>query len=302
MLFLVIYNSLKKVTYAIVKLERKRSLLKGGEKLKKINILSMLAVIFGLVLFGCSQNNEETVSNTSISTETSTSGEINQSTESQSLAETSESVTTETTTSRSTESSSDGKQEEQETIPVRKYSEEEKDELQQAFLDWAIPRAEEGGMAVTDTYFDHGASGSGDWFAETEDGEIQVQQQSTQEELPGYDAYDIHALKGVVFYVSTSGVTGYDKEPGETHGGVGDGRDYGGQADDDYPIHKYLLGDNGVVYELIGSVEELRAYQAGFGLYNDDGRTKDIEAEYTFKVSDDTDAQEAWQEILQDYQ
>ncbi|MDN6504010.1 MAG: hypothetical protein L0K40_05750, partial [Tetragenococcus halophilus] len=113
--------------------------------MKKINILSMLAVIFGLVLFGCSQNNEETVSNTSISTETSTSGEINQSTESQSLAETSESVTTETTTSRSTESSSDGKQEEQETIPVRKYSEEEKDELQQAFLDWAIPRAEEGG-------------------------------------------------------------------------------------------------------------------------------------------------------------
>lgn len=263
-----------------------------------MNILSILVVIFGLGLFGCSQNNEEAVSNTSVSTEISASEKINQSTESQSLAATSESDTTETTTSRSTEASS----EEQETVPLRKYSEEEKDELQQEFLDWAIPRAEEGGMAVTDAYFDYGASSSGDWFAETEDGEIQVQQQSTQEELPGYDAYDIHALKGVVFYVSSSGVTGYDEKAGETHGGAGGGRDYGGLADADYPIHKYLLGDNGVVYELIGSVDELRAYQAGFGLYNDDGRTKDIEADYTFKVSDDTDAQEAWQEILQNYQ
>jgi len=268
--------------------------------MKKMHILLMLVAIFGLGLFGCSQENEEAASNTSVSTENS----LVQTNESTEITDSSESTANETTTTSQTETShsTESSSEERETVPLRKYSEEEKDELQQEFLDWAIPRAEEGGMAVTDDYFDHGASGSGDWFAETEDGEIQVQQQSTQEELPGYDAYDIHALKGVVFYVSSSGVTGYDKKPGETHGGAGGGRDYGGLADADYPIHKYLLGDNGVVYELIGSVDELRAYQAGFGLYNDDGKTKDIEAEYTFKVSDDTDAQEAWKDILQNYQ
>lgn len=157
-------------------------------------------------------------------------------------------------------------------------------------------------MAVTDDYFDHGASGSGDWFAETEDGEIQVQQQLPQEDLPGYNAYDIHAIRGVVFYISQSETVGYDEEPKEEHGGAGGERDYGRVADLDYPIHKYLLGDNGVVYELIGSVDEIRAYQDGFGLYGDDGQEKEIEPEFTFKVSDDADAQEAWRQILENYQ
>src|SRR5699024_8969839 len=70
----------------------------------------------------------------------------------------------------------------QNDVPTEKYSEEEKKEASQAFLDWAIPRAEEGGMAVTDNYFGHGASGSGDWYAMTEDGEILVQEQDPRTE------------------------------------------------------------------------------------------------------------------------
>lgn len=53
---------------------------------------------------------------------------------------------------------------------------------------------------------------------------------------------------------------------------------------------------------MIGSVEELRTYQAGFGLYDDDGKTKEIEPEHTFKVSEDADAQKAWKQILESYQ
>ncbi|MDN6640536.1 MAG: hypothetical protein L0L10_07110 [Tetragenococcus sp.] len=63
-----------------------------------------------------------------------------------------------------------------------------------------------------------------------------------------------------------------------------------------------MLGDNGVVYELIGNVDELRSYQTGFGLYDDEGEEKEIEPEYTFEVSDDADAQKAWRQILQNYQ
>src|SRR5690625_1976907 len=189
----------------------------------------------------------------------------------------------------------------QETVPVREYSEEKQEEASQAFLDWAIPRAEEGGMAVTDNYFGHGASGSGDWYAVTEDGEIQVQEQDPTTESPGYDAFDIHALGGVVFYTSNSGVTGLDEKSYKEQGGAGGGRKYTAVAEPDEPLHKYLLGDNGVVYELIGTAEELNSYQTGFGLYDDDGKTKLFEEEYTFKVSEDQDAQKEWVKILRNF-
>lgn len=273
-------------------------------------LLLTIFVVFGISLFGCSTESEDgsAVSDTSVSKQTHSTSQTNKMSQTVDTSETGEMTTKENsaTTSESTEktSSSENEQEEntQATVPLKKYTDEEKDELTQEFLDWAVPRAEEGNMAVTDDYFDHGASGFGDWFAETEDGEIQVQQQVPTKELPGYDAYDMHALGGVVFYTSSSGVTGYDKEPKEKHGGAGGGRDYGRVADPDYPLHKYLLGDNGIVYELIGSVGELRSYQTGFGLYGDDGKTKEIEPEFTFKVSDDAAAQKAWQQMLESYQ
>src|SRR5699024_12463573 len=154
-------------------------------------------------------------------------------------------------------------------------------EASQAFLDWAMPRAEEGGMAVTDNYFGHGASGSGDWYAVTEDCEIQVQDQDPTTESPGYDAFDIHALGVVVFYTSNSGVTGLDEKSYKEQGGAGGGRKYTAVAEPDEPSHKYLLGDNGVVYELKGSATRLDSYQTGCGLYDDHGENKRIEAENT---------------------
>src|SRR5699024_3239685 len=108
----------------------------------------------------------------------------------------------------------------QNDVPTEKYSEEEKKEASQALLDWNSPRAE--------------------------DDEILVQEQDPRTESPGYDAFDIHALGGVVFYTSNSDVTGLDKSSYEEQGGAGGGRKYTAVAEPNEPLHKYLLGDNGV--------------------------------------------------------
>lgn len=274
--------------------------------MKKRIILLALFVISGMSLLGCSAGTEDEASvsdtETSTSTQASEPTAVSETTTKDESTATSETETAssseEATTSEEEQDEADEEENSQETVPVREYSEEEKDAVQQEFLEWAIPRVEEGNMAVTDKYFEHGASGLGDWFAETEDGEIQLQQQLPEEELPGYDTYEIHSLGGVAFYVSSSGVTGYDEAPKEAATAQG----FTEVADSDYPIHKYVLGDNGVVYELIGDVDEIGGFPSGYGLYDDDGKTKAIDPEYTFKVSDDADAQEEWRQILQSHQ
>lgn len=286
--------------------------------MKKRTLLATSLVISGVSLIGCSvdSGNQNSVSDADVSTEISTSTPINDSSETNSLTETSETTTvedssvsnkekatnsTEETTSSQKEDETaeneDQRESPQGTVPVRKYSEEEKEEASQEFLDWAVSRAEEGNMAVTDFFLGHGASGPGDWFAVTEDGEIQLQQHRTSEDLPGYDAYDIHALGGVVFYVSASDVTGYDEAPKEAATVEG----FSEIVDADYPMHRYLLGDNGIVYELIASVDEIGSFSGSYGMYAEDGKKKEREPEFTFKVSDDVDAQKEWTHILEGY-
>ncbi|MDN6196122.1 MAG: hypothetical protein L0I93_06510 [Atopostipes suicloacalis] len=266
--------------------------------MKKRTLLYTLFVFSGVILIGCSSESEDEQadSSTTISTETGNSSQTSEVSSDENMEESS--TTTDTETTDTTSESTSSEEDKEENVPLREYFDAEKEEVAQAFLDWAIPRAEEGGMAVSDKYFEHGAAGLGDWFANTEDGEIQTQDPYPEEDLPGYDAFDIHSLGGVIFYTSSYGVTGYDETPKESATAEG----FSKAADPDYSIHKYILGDNGVVYELIGDIDEIGAFSAGYGEYEDDGESKIIEPEHTFKVSDDEDAQHAWQEILKDYQ
>ncbi|WEV57566.1 hypothetical protein [Ligilactobacillus acidipiscis] len=194
-----------------------------------------------------------------------------------------------------TENETSSQQEEttsQESISPKRYSQSEITTLNKQFLNWAIDQAQKGNMAVTDNYFTHGASGSGDWYAETVDGKALVQAQALDN--PGYGAYKIHVLGGVSFYTSKNGTIGYDDVPSKAV--TADGLSQA--ADKNYQIHKYLLGDNGVVYEAIGSFEDLVAFSSPFGLYDDDGKTISIPAKLSFKVSQDRAAQSEWKTIL----
>ncbi|APS42511.1 hypothetical protein FOL01_1652 [Weissella jogaejeotgali] len=167
----------------------------------------------------------------------------------------------------------------------------QKQAVNKAFLSWASDRAEVGNMAVTDWYFDHGAAGRGDWYANTADGEVQVQDQNN----PGPSAFLVHAIGGCVFLTMKDGSTGQQDDVVESIAGG-----YGDKADMDKPITKYMLGDNGKVYELRLDKGDT-SLTSGFGEYTDEGQRGDYTPSYSFKVSEDQAAQAELQKILADY-
>lgn len=178
-------------------------------------------------------------------------------------------------------------------IALQEFTMEEQQEMTQLFYDWAVERAKIGNMAVTEMYFSHGAAGRGDWYAMTPDGEVQTQNQDN----PGFDYFDIHAIGGVAFYQPASGDYGEDANapfPGTAEG-------YSRLALPDTNIHKYMLADNGVVYELIGKKENM-SFSSGFGEYNDEGTYGEYPPGREFEISGDQDAQQEWQRVLGMYQ
>lgn len=184
-------------------------------------------------------------------------------------------------------------EEETAKLAVQEFTMEEQQEMTQHFYDWAIERAEIGNMAVTNMYFSHGAAGRGDWYAMTPDGEVQTQNQDN----PGFDHFDIHAVGGVAFYQPASGDFGEDTDapfPGTAEG-------YSRLALADTNIHKYMLADNGVVYELIGKKENM-SFSSGFGEYDDEGTYGEYPPGREFEISGDQDAQQEWKRILRMYQ
>lgn len=169
------------------------------------------------------------------------------------------------------------------------FTEDEKLAMTQAFYNWAGERAEIGNMAVTDEWFSHGAGGRGDWYADTPDGEVQTQDNNN----PGPEGFNIHAIGGVVFYQANDGSTGQKRTNGITAEG------YSRAAVPGEKLHKYMLADNGVVYEYIS---DMMTYTTPFGEYDDTGVRGDYTPGASFEISGDQAAQTKWKEILAQYQ
>lgn len=106
--------------------------------------------------------------------------------------------TTSTTTAKSSNSSQSTSKN------VLHLTIDQKKQINADFLNWAAERATVGHMAVSDWYFDHGSAGLGDWYANTPDGQVQVQNQNQ----PGAAAFKIHAVGGCIFYKSKDGQIG----------------------------------------------------------------------------------------------
>ncbi|WP_414044920.1 hypothetical protein ACMGE5_00390 [Macrococcus equi] len=177
-------------------------------------------------------------------------------------------------------------------VSSRQYTLDEQDAMIDEFYNWAAPRARTANMALSKTYFSHGAAGRGDWYADTPDGEVQTQDNNN----PGFHGFNIHSLGGVVFYTRKDGQTG-DKDLDETVTAYG----YREEMKPDTKIHKYMLADNGTVYELIVPYEDA-TFSVGFGEYDDNGKRGEYAPGQTFIVSQDQAAQMKWKEILAKYQ
>lgn len=232
------------------------------------------ALLLSLVLMGCSQEKTEELAHNS---------EVSLSDHSESISKGSAQIDSAT----HSESESSG------TLTTPKiYTESEKEAISKEFLDWASYRAEIGGMVVSDYLLGHGAAGYGDWYANTVNGEIQIQ--NIGQGVPGYDHFPIHVIGGVVFYTSNQAFYGYDERPNSEGIAAGFHR----LADLNMPITRYLLGDDGIVYELGGTSPDLFSFSGGYGLYADDGTKVGGDSHYIFNVSEDNGAQEKFKEIL----
>ncbi|WP_426355740.1 hypothetical protein [Latilactobacillus sakei] len=189
--------------------------------------------------------------------------------------------------SKTTTSSSTTSQAVQET--THSYTDSQKAAISHDFLNWAGQRAEVGNMAVSDWYFDHGADDPGDWYAETPDGRILVQ----HGEGDGRH-YPIQAVGGCIFYTALDGTTGIDSQLYDSYA-----RNYASNMDMSHPISKYLLGDNGVVYELKTGNGQTTNTEDGFALAPFSGSRNTTPT--PFIISQDTAAQQELKSLLAAY-
>lgn len=246
--------------------------------------------LFSIFLFaGCSSTKERahpSASNrsTAISTSVSSSSKITPSTSISSTSETTSSTVATTTETTSQPANIAGK--------GSQLSDAQRNQINLAFLNWASQRAAIGNMAVSDWFFDHGAAGHGDWYANTPDGQVQVQNNN----MPGKNAFSIRAIGGCIFYTAKDGGVGKQELFADSFAA-----NYSVKLDDTKPVSKYLLGDNGVVYELKTGNGMPVSTNTGFGEYADDGSQGNYKPDLNFQVSEDQAAQAELKELIQSY-
>lgn len=254
-------------------------------KKKFLFLVSALAL-----LSACGSQNDETSSSSENSSSSSTSSQMDSTTQPESTTSSTQQSSAQTENSQTTSET---------TSTIRKYSDAEKQAITAQFLTWANEQAKIGGMAVSDNFFTHGASGRGDWYAVTSDGLMQMQQQ-IDPGYPGYDAFPLHNLGGVIWYYSNFGTTGATNEVNDAAHNPSTATGFSEVADQSQPITKYILGDNGVVYEAKTS----SAFSDGFYVAGDDGNLYEYysaDSQLVFQRSQDNAAQAELQRILQEY-
>lgn len=256
--------------------------------MKKISYL-VLSLCIGIVLSGCSSN-ESKDADTPSSTKES---QVAASSSNRSSAASTANPSSTSTQSMETRAAQSTNSQPKKTTMGYFLSDAQKSQVNQAFLEWAGQRAVMGNMAVSDWYFDHGAAGHGDWYADTPDGQVQVQDFG----VPGKTGFPIHAIGGCIFYTSKDGSVGkQDLYAGSF------AANYSIKLDDSKPVSKYLLGDNGVVYELKTGNGIAVSTNTGFGEYADDGTQGTYRPDQMFLISEDHAAQEKLQELIASYQ
>lgn len=180
-------------------------------------------------------------------------------------------------------------------LAKKKYSLIEKNEINQKFTQWAALKAKNTKKAYNSIYTDYVKNSAGDWFGVTPHGYIQSQDMNT----PGYYGYGIHAIGGGVFYTPKDNQFGYSNDLHDETTTNG----YVSVAKPKTTVTKYILGDNGVVYELKKKTEAMN-YMTGFA-----GRSKTGDSIVSklgkgnqLVVSQDKAAQAKFKAILKQYQ
>ncbi|MFQ3837630.1 hypothetical protein [Staphylococcus pseudoxylosus] len=182
----------------------------------------------------------------------------------------------------------------QEKSSKASISDKDKKEIKKEVLSWLSKHEKNNDKAVSNRYFGSGSMSDGDWYAGTEDGEIQVSNKSK----PGPKAFDLHTVTGAVTYTSSEGVTGIDKASKNLSNIEG----YSTVADINKPVTKYLFADNGKVYEYAFNDSKDITLSSGFAPKDYNGKDPNLSPNQMFKVSDNKALNDFYSELLKQYE
>ncbi|MFQ3844678.1 hypothetical protein AABD41_09020 [Staphylococcus pseudoxylosus] len=182
----------------------------------------------------------------------------------------------------------------QEKSSKASISDKDKKEIKKEVLSWLAKHEKNNDKAVSNRYFGSGSMSDGDWYAGTEDGEIQVSNKGK----PGPKAFDLHTVTGAVTYTSNEGVTGIDKASKNLSNIEG----YSMVADINKLVTKYLFADNGKVYEYAFNDSNDITLSSGFAPKDHNGKDPNLSPNQMFKVSDNKALNDFYSELLKQYE
>ena len=142
--------------------------------------------------------------------------------------------------------------------PIKPISltDEQQQQIENEFLNWIGPRAKEANLAVCNYYFNHGCAERGNWYADTPSGRILVQDMGNSQNTD----YVAQAIGGCLFYTSTQGTVGKTNEMDNACDA-----DKGKYINQNKLTDRYLLANNGLVYELKAPANISSCSFYGFG-------------------------------------
>ncbi|AYU54493.1 hypothetical protein [Staphylococcus debuckii] len=178
-------------------------------------------------------------------------------------------------------------------IDKAKLSDKAHEKMKKEVLDWADKYGKQQGLAVSNRYFGAGEISSGDWYAMTPKGELQVSNQGS----PGPKAFDRHNLVGVVMYKAKDHTTGFDTKAKD----LTNIESYQNVADLNQPVTKYLFADDGKVYEYTFQPEEKVKLSSGFAPKDHNDKDPNLKPDHSFKISDNSSANQEMQRLIKEY-
>ena len=167
------------------------------------------------------------------------------------------------------------KQTEASGTPHVEHHDKERQQLKKDVLKWANKQGEQHKRAVTNRYFGSGEISTGDWYALTADGQLQVSNQNK----PGPKAFKLHTLTGFVTYKSAHKQPGIDSRAQNLSNVEG----YANVADMSYPITKYLIADNGKVYKYQFQKQDDTRLSSGFAPKDHNDKDPNLSPNIQFK-------------------
>lgn len=162
---------------------------------------------------------------------------------------------------------------------------DQKGTITKDFYIWEEKQVASKGLAINRLYFQHGADDPKDWWTNTPDGRLQIQDLNA----PGASAFPLHAIGGYITYTAKNGTTGTD--PALNDGPIFS--TYETEIDNSKPVTKYVLADNGKLYEATFDSGKSVTPTDGFG---QDGFTNAMK---TFTATKDGQAQQKLNDIIQ---